>query len=89
MEALRKEIASAFDLSDLPILNAFLALDPSHIPNMCDENFASFGTSKLKDLHEFYESDAVDEFQGKITRAEKLLLTINFHYLLWSLSYKN
>ena len=73
VEALRTEIASAFDLSDLPTLNAFLALDPSCIPNMCDENFASFGTSELKELHEFYGNDAVDEFQGKITRAEKLL----------------
>ena len=73
VKALSDEIASAFDLSDLPILNAFLKIDPSCIPTQSDISFTEFGTSELKVLFEFYGKDAVDKFQGKITRAEKII----------------
>ena len=73
VKALSNEIASASDLSDLPILNAFLKIDPSCIPTQSDISFTEFGTSELKVLFEFYGKDAVDKYQGKITRAEKII----------------
>ena len=73
VKALSDEIASAFDLSNLPILNAFLKIEPSCIPTKSDISFTEFGTSELKALFEFYGKDAVDKYQGKITRAEKII----------------
>ena len=72
VKALSDEIASAFDLSDLPILNAFLKINPSCIPTQSDISFTEFSTSELKVLFEFYGKDAFDKYQGKITRAEKI-----------------
>ena len=71
--ALIKEISSAFDLSDLPILNAFLVLDPVSIPDSTMSVFSSYGLDELKVLHDFYANDATDHYQGRTTRCERLL----------------
>ena len=89
LSALMKEILTAFDLSDLPILNSFLVLDPVSIPESTSSDFASYGNNKLKTLHDFYGSDATDTYQGRTTYCEKLL-NCQYHQLEMEYSgYKN
>ena len=67
------EITAAFDLSDLPILNAFLVLDPISIPGSTSPEFGRYGIDELKVLYDFYGSNATDHYQGRTTRCERLL----------------
>ena len=71
--ALINEITAAFDLSDLPILNAFLVLNPIFIPDSTSPEFGGYGIDELKVLHDFYESDATYHYQDRTTRCERLL----------------
>ena len=73
IEALVAEISSAFDISDLPVLEAFLKLDPTSLPEIEDELFSSYGEKELKVLHDFYGNDASDEYKGRKVRCERLL----------------
>lgn len=73
IKALVDEISSAFDLSDLPILQAFLKLDPTALSEIEDELFSSYGEEELKVLHDFYGNDATDEFHGRKVRCDRLL----------------
>ena len=73
ISALINEISSAFDLSDLPVLNSFLVLDPVSIPEINSSEFNSHGIDQLRTLHHFYATDATDTYEGRTTRCEKLL----------------
>lgn len=70
MAALQGEIAAAFDLTDLPILNAFLKLDPCDLPDNASTTFAEYGNSELEILYEFYGNEAHAGFtlknQGRV-----------------------
>ena len=44
----------AFNISNLPVLNAFLKIDPQGIPDRDSLSFESCGKEELKVLHDFY-----------------------------------
>lgn len=73
IDALIKEITVAFDLSDLPILNAFLKLDPADLPENSSPEIRCFGVEELQVLHNFYGNEAKDQYHGRTTRCKKLL----------------
>ena len=56
---------NAFDISNLPVLSAFLKLDPQKIPNKDSLLFENYGVEKVTLFHNFYEKGKEDSFQGR------------------------
>ena len=54
IDELIKEIKNAFDISHLPVLNAFLKLDPQKIPNKDSLLFENYGMEEVTLFHNFY-----------------------------------
>ena len=73
VKALVKEIKNAFDLTNLPILNAFLKLDPQDIPTKEATEFPSYGEKELKVLFDHYGTSKEDTFQERTIKANSLL----------------
>ena len=53
----------AFNISNLPVLNAFLKLDTRGPPDRGSSSFESSGEVELKALHDFYGTGKQDTFQ--------------------------
>ena len=58
---------------ELPVLTAFLQLDPAGLPESTSSEFREYGTQELGVLYDFDGNEATDEYHGRITRSEKLL----------------
>ena len=71
--ALVAEISRAFDLSELPVLQALLTLDPKSYPYTESEEFQTSGNNSLRILYNYYGNDASNEFQGRFTKSDRLL----------------
>ena len=56
---------NAFDISNLPVLNAFLILDSQKIPDKDSLLFEYYAVKKVTLLHNFYGKGKEDSFQGK------------------------
>ena len=62
----------AFNISNLPVLNAFLKIDPQGIPDRDSLSFESCGKEELKVLHDFYGTGQQDIFQGRMMQTDTL-----------------
>ena len=71
--ALVAEISQAFDLSELPVLQALLTLDPKSYPDTESEEFQTYGNDSLRILYNYYGIDVSNEFQGRFTKSDRLL----------------
>ena len=60
-----KEMKNAFNISNLPVLNAFLKLDPQKIPNKDSLLFENYDVEKVTLFHNFYEKGKKDNFKGR------------------------
>ena len=49
-----------FDISNLPVLDAFLKLDPPGLPDRDSLLFESYSKEELKVLHDFYGTGKQD-----------------------------
>ena len=63
---------NAFDISNLPVLNAFLKLDPQKIPDKDSLLFENYGVEEVTLLHNFYGKGTEDTFQGRTVQADAL-----------------
>ena len=70
-----KELKGAFNILNLPLLNAFLKLDPCGLPDRDLLSFESYGMKELKVLHDFYGTGKQDMFQGRMVQADALYHT--------------
>ena len=73
----------AFNILNLPVLNAFLKLDPRCLPDRDSLSFESYSEEELKVLHDFYGAGKQDTFQGRMVQADALY--DNFHLYYWNL----
>ena len=71
--ALIGEIRTAFSISELPVVEAFLAIDPQTIPQESHESFTEYGTHNIGVLFEFYGNAKEDDFLGHRTVSVPLL----------------
>ena len=60
IHALIKEMKGTFDISNLPVLDAFLKLDPPGLPDRDSLSFESYSKEELKVLHDFYGTGKQD-----------------------------
>ena len=67
-----KEMKNAFNISNLPILNAFLKLDPQKIPDKGSLLFENYGVEEVTLLHNVYGKGKEDSFQGRTVQAAAL-----------------
>ena len=70
--ALVAEISQASDLSELPVLQALLTLDPKSYPDTESKEFQTYRNNSLRILYDNYGSDASNEFQGHFTKSGRL-----------------
>ena len=56
---------NAFDISNLPVLDAFLKLDPQKILDTDSLLFENYGLEEVTLLHNFYVKDKEGSFQGR------------------------
>ena len=66
IQALIEEIKGVFNISNLPVLHAFLDLDPRDLPYRDSLFFESYDEEELKVLHDFYGAGKQDTFQGRM-----------------------
>ena len=71
----------AFDISNLPVLNVFLKLDPWVLPDGESLLFESYGEEELKVLNDFHGTGKQDIFQGRMVQAD-ILYDTQFSSLL-------
>ena len=62
----------AFNISNLPVLNAFLKIDPQGLPYRDSLSFESRGKEELKVLHDFYGTGQQDIFLGRMMQTDTL-----------------
>ena len=62
----------AFNISNLPVLNALLKLDPRGPTDRGSSSFESYGEVELKTLHDFYGTGKQDTFQQRMVQAYAL-----------------
>ena len=74
LKVLIKEIRDTFNLDNLPILLAMMALDPHDFPSKEDNSFDSHGNNKIETLFNFYGKIQDDVFDGHRTSSPALLL---------------
>ena len=72
IDELIKEMKNGFDISNLPVLNAFLKLDPQKIPDKDSLPFENYGMEEVTLLHNFYGKGKEDSFQGRTVQADAL-----------------
>ena len=72
IDELIKEMKNAFDISNLPVLNAFLKLDPQKIPDNDSLLFENYGVEEMTLLHNFYGKGKEDSFQGRTVQVDAL-----------------
>ena len=72
IDELIKEMKSAFDISNLTVLNAFLKLDPQKIPNKDSLLFENYGVEEATLLHNCHGKGKEDSFQGRTVQADDL-----------------
>ena len=72
IHTLIEEMKGAFNISNLPVLNAFLKLDPWGLPDSDSLSFESYHKEELKVLHDFYGTGKQDTFQGGMVQADTL-----------------
>ena len=70
-----EKIKGAFNISNLPVLNAFLKLDPPGLPDRDSLLFESHGDEELKMLHDFYGTGKQDTFLGRMVQSDTLYET--------------
>ena len=93
LDELIKEMKNAFHISNLPVLNAFLKLNPQKIPDKDSLLFENYGMEEVTLLHNFYGKGKEESFQGRTedalydTQLSCLLLEFsNFKLYLWTKS---
>ena len=74
----------AFNISNPPVLNVFLKLDPRNLPDRDSILFESYGVGELKVLHDFYGTGKHNTIQGRMVQADALYDT-HFHLYCWNL----
>ena len=62
-----------FDLSELLVLQDLLMLDPKSYPDTESEEFQTYRNNSLRILHNYYGSNASNEFQGCFSKSDRLL----------------
>ena len=67
-----KEMKNESNISNLPVLNAFLKLDPQKIPDKDSLLFENYGVEKVTLLHNFYIKGKGDSFQERTVQADAL-----------------
>ena len=72
IDELIKEMKNRFDISNLPVLNAFLKLDPQKIPDKDSFLFENYGVEEVTLLHNFYGKGKEDSFQARTVQADVL-----------------
>ena len=63
---------NAFNISNLPVLNAFLKLDPQKIPDKDSLLFENSGVEEVTLLHNFHGKGKEDSFQGRTAQVDAL-----------------
>ena len=63
----------AFDLTNLPVLNLFLKLDPQGLPSAESTEFPTYGEHEIKELYNHYDTRKEDTFQERTVTTEALL----------------
>ena len=93
LDELIKEMKNAFDISNLPVLNAFLKLNPQKIPDKDSLLFGNYGMEEVTLLHNFYGKGKEESFQRRPVQADALYDTqlsclllefSNFKLYLWT-----
>lgn len=77
IHALIEEMKDALDISNLPVLNAFLKLDTQGLPDRDSLSFESYSKEELEVLHDFYYSK---KEWCKLTH----FMTHSFHLYYWN-----
>ena len=72
IHALIEEMKGAFNISNPPVLNVFLKLDPRNLPDRDSLSFESYGVGELKMLHDFYGTGKHNTIQGRMLQADAL-----------------
>ena len=67
-----KEMKNESNISNLPVLNAFLKLDPQKIPDKDSLLFENYGVEKVTLLHNFNIKGKGDSFQERTVQADAL-----------------
>ena len=75
---------NAFNISNLPVSNAFLKLDPQKIPNRDSLLFENYGV-EVTLLENFYGKGKEDSFQGRTVQVDALY-GVHFSCLLLEFS---
>ena len=85
IDELIKEMKNAFDISNLPVLNAFLKIDAQKIPNKDSLLFENYGVKEVTLCIAFMEKVKKTAFKGG--QFERMLYMIpNFYAFYWSLA---
>ena len=85
IDELIKKMKNTFDISNLPILNAFPKLDPQKIPDKDSLLFENYGVEEVTLLHNVYGKGKEESFQGRTVQV-LLYMIPNFHAFYWSLA---
>ena len=72
IHALIEEMKGAFNISNPPVLNVFLKLDPQNLPDRDSLSFESYGVGELKVFHDFYGTGKHNTIQGRMVQADAL-----------------
>ena len=64
LNTLLSEIEAAFDMKNIELVQALLALDPSEIPTADDTSFVMYGSEKIKILFSSYGKERSDTYAG-------------------------
>ena len=71
--ALKKEMKDTFDLTNLPVLNSFLKLDPQGLPSAKSTEFPTYSEHQIKELYNHYSRRKEDTFQERTVTTDALL----------------
>ena len=85
IDELIKKMKNTFDISNLPILNAFPKLDPQKIPDKDSLLFENYGVEEVTLLHNVYGKGKEESFQGRTVQV-LLYMIPDFHAFYLSLA---
>ena len=85
IDELIKKMKNTFDISNLPILNAFPKLDPQKIPDKDSLLFENYGVEEVTLLHNVYGQGKEESFQGRTVQV-LLYMIPDFHAFYLSLA---
>ena len=71
LNTLLSEIEAAFDMKNIELVQALLALDPSEIPTADDASFVMYGSEKI--LLSFYGRERSETYAGHTVTSPALI----------------